>query len=246
MNIYRIISIVLVGLSIGVTVSAKPKPNKDVTIKRQIEPNYPNWAYTNGIGEGYAKIAFYVDEEGETSDYLALEYSHKPFADELLKIVLKWKFVPAHRKGVPIKSVCHAYWEFLPDLPIVTNAMFDVSKRIDGSDGNSFRTLKYYPEVELDFKPKMLNFPGVVVPPEYEVNDTENMQITVKCNFFVDTEGFAMLPTVLSSSDPYLDDAVAEAFQGAFFDAPVVDNERTVAWLEKTYTIPVVRLPVAD
>ena len=209
-----------------------------IVVKRRIPPTYPNWAYTHGIGQGYAEVAFYVDELGELSDFLMIEYSHEVFADSLLKSVQGWEFQPAYKKGRPVKSVCQAYWEFYPDRPIETNALFDTSKRMEGLDKPDFRKLKYRKEAELDEKPRMLRFAEIVVPEGYRLADPKARSLTVRCNFFIDGNGQVALPVVEASSDPALDYEVMEAFKRALFEPPIYKNKPTVAWMEKTYMIP--------
>lgn len=116
----------------------------------------------NGIGEGFARVAFYVDENGVASDFLVIEYSHKAFATSFLNTLRHWDFAPAYYKGQAIKSVAQAYWEFLPDRAIVTNALFDTSKRIEGMDAHGYRELDFYAEKKLDSKLKMVAFPEVI------------------------------------------------------------------------------------
>lgn len=221
---------------------AKNKQNKgeeQVTVSRRIEPFYPNWAYNHGIGEGYAKVAFYVDENGQASEYFVIEYSLKAFADEFMKVLPKWKFEPAHKFGQPIKSVCHAYWEFIPGRPIVTNALFDTSKRIKKSDKHTHRDLRVHGEPELDSKPRMLSFPEVIAPQGFDKSKLANGKISVSCEFYIDAEGSVTLPVITDSGAPELNEHLAAAFSQATFERPTVDRESTIAFLKKTYLINV-------
>jgi len=208
-------------------------------VKKRLEPFYPNWAYTRGIGQGYAELACYVDENGETSDYLFLEYSHLAFAEELLKTVKKWQFTPAHRFGKPVKSVVRAYWEFYPDRPIETNSLFDTAKRINRSDAKAYRELQSVDESELDTKLQMLRFPPVALPRGYQLAEPDKGGITVTCSFYVDQNGNVALPWIERSSDPELNHRVIDSLHQTLFDRTRADGEAAVAWLYKTYLIPV-------
>lgn len=225
---------------ISVSSSGAPKGEQSVTIKRQIEPVYPGWAYTHGVSEGFAKIAFYVDETGEASGFLPIEYSHEAFSQALLETILKWKFVPAHREGVPVKSVCHAYWEFLPDRPIETNAMFDISKRINEGGAGPVRALKLREESELDEKPKMLAFPGLVLTRENDLIDEDRASVRAKVSFFVLEDGSVRLPQVVELSDAGLELEVEACFNSSQFSTPVREGKATLALLERVYDIPIV------
>ncbi|MDQ8199367.1 hypothetical protein QEH56_14465 [Pelagicoccus enzymogenes] len=228
------------GFSVSI---AKPKDsNTSVSIKRQIEPRYPGWAYTHGISSGYAKIAFYVDEYGQASEFFPIEYSYPAFADELMVTIKKWDFLPAKQNGVPVKSVCHAYWEFLPDRAIETNALFDTSKRVDGNAGEGYRTLKYREDEELDSRIGMTSFPGVTIVRGSGLLQEGRKSIRARVNFFVDQRGGVVLPHVVNSSDPQTNARLEAALRKASFALPTYQGEPTIALLERTYDFPILWL----
>lgn len=234
------IAALLFAFAVLPAASAKPKAeNSSVTIKRQIEPRYPSMAYTHGISSGFAKIAFYVDEHGEASDFFPIEFSHEMFADELMSTVLKWDFTPAKNNGAAVKSVCHAYWEFLPDRAIETNALFDTSKRIDGKGSNSFRQLKYREDSELDTKTGMLAFPGLIINRGSDIIDQDRETVRARINFFVDQQGRVILPHILDSSDPQVNERLETALKNAAFSIPTYQGEPTIALVERTYDFPI-------
>lgn len=221
---------------------SKPETGTVVTIKRQIEPRYPGWAYTHGVSRGYAKIAFYVDEHGETSGFFPIEYSHEAFADELMATILKWDFVPARQNGVPVRSVCHAYWEFLPDRAIETNALFDTGKRMDGVRGSGERALKYREGAELDSRIGMTSFPGLAIARGSGLLGKERESVRARVSFFVDQRGRVVLPHVVDSSDPQTNARLEAAFEKASFALPTYDGDPTIALLERTYDFPILWL----
>ncbi len=240
-HLLRITISVMIGLSLGGTSGlAKKEKNRTeqpVSIKREIEPFYPNWAYNNGIGEGFAKFAFYVDEQGNASEFVAIEYSHKAFADSLAIVLPKWRFEPAHKYGVPVKSVCQAYWEFLPNRPITTNALFDTGKRIDRKDAHRYRELNYHSENKLDRNIRMISFPEVVASADIEASAVPDNKVKVRCQFYVDTEGSAVLPIILECSVPQLENQILAAFKQAVFERPLFKESPAIAWMDKTYLI---------
>ena len=238
--VWAILAIALIGsLSAWGAKNKQSNGEEQVTVIKRIEPFYPNWAYNNGIGEGYAKVAFYVDEDGQPSEYLIIEYSKIAFGDEFMKVLPKWKFEPAHKFGKPIKSVCHAYWEFYPNRPIVTNALFDTSKRIKKSDKHTHRDLRVHAESELDSKPRMLVFPEVVAPQGFDKSKLTDGKVSVSCEFYIDAEGNAALPVITNSGAPELNNHFAEAFSQAKYERPTVELKSTIGFLKKTYLINV-------
>ena len=211
-----------------------------VVVTRQIEPRYPGWAYNNGVSKGFAKIAFYVDERGEISELMPIEYSHAVFAEELMTALVKWDFRPAYEDGRPIKSVCHAYWEFLPDRPIETNVFFDVAKRMEGDERGEYRELKYREERELDDRIGMVAFPGLILQVGDPGAEAGLESMRARVSFFVDQTGGVALPQVLDASHPELSEKLESALWGATFQVPSFEGNATLALLERTYDFPVV------
>ncbi|MBK1877334.1 energy transducer TonB [Pelagicoccus mobilis] len=231
----------LAAFSLGSpSVEAKSKKEQGITVRRQIEPMYPAWAYNHGVSKGYAKIAFYVDEHGEISELLPIEYSHLAFAEELMTTVQKWEFRPARKQGKAIRSVCHAYWEFLPDRPIETNALFDTSKRMDGESGGEPRELKYCEDSELDARIGMLSFPGLVLQKGTVQTEEGLDRVRARVSLFVNQRGEVALPHVVDSTHPELNAKLEAALKRAGFAIPTCEGEAVLALLERTYDFPVV------
>lgn len=231
----------LVALSLGGFSLPKGfSESKGVVVKRQIEPRYPAWAYNHGVSKGFAKIAFYVDEEGEISELMPIEYSHEAFAEELMTTVLKWSFRPARQDGQPVKSVTHAYWEFLPDRPIETNAFYDTAKRMGEAGNAGGRAFKYREGGELDSRIGMLSFPGLMVQVGDLAVEAGLESVRARVVFFVKERGEVALPKVLDSTHPKLDSRLEAAMKVASFAVPTYEGEATLALLERTYDFPIV------
>lgn len=224
-------------------VVARPSAERyePVSVKRQVEPNYPLWAYSNGVSRGFARVAFYVDEKGKATEFMPLEYTHAAFSEELLRVVPKWTFVPAHFEGRPIKSVCRAHWEFLPDRPVLKIVGVGAAFRDRRIDGHDAQAVMLSEESDLDRRMQMLDFPPVELWQGDSGLERELDSVTVRCNFFVDTEGAVGLPVVEASSNPELNDWVVEALKGSAFERPQRKGKPTVAWVRKTYKIPVLK-----
>ncbi|MBD5778839.1 hypothetical protein IEN85_05000 [Pelagicoccus sp. NFK12] len=224
--------------SAGWLATAKPSDDRyePVSVKRQVEPNYPLWAYSNGVSRGFARIAFYVDEQGNASEFMPLEYTHSAFSEELLRVVRKWKFEPAHFEGRPIKSVCRAHWEFLPARPVNKTVQWDAEFRFHKSNGFNSKSVILSEERALDHKAAMLAFPPIVI--KGNASDVDDF-VQVTCNFFVDTDGAVGLPEIEFSSDSRLDEFVVTALKHSVFERPLREGKPTVAFMRKTYRIPI-------
>jgi len=219
---------------------ASSKTDRGVSVKRQIEPRYPIWAYQHGVSSGFAKVAFYVGEDGEISELMPIEYSYEVFVDELMAVVPKWKFRPARQNGRAVKSVCHVYWEFLPDRPIETNALFDTARRMESSPNEEYRELKYRTDAELDDRIGMIAFPGLVLETGDPDIEADLDFVRARVSFFVTATGEVSLPQVIDSTHPQLDLRLEDAIKNATFAVPSYRGQAVLALVERTYDFPVV------
>jgi protein TonB len=65
-------------------------------------PVYPLSILLKHKADGYALIQFTVGVDGRTHDVVALESSHKAFADHAIIAIRNWQFEPAKKDGVPV------------------------------------------------------------------------------------------------------------------------------------------------
>ncbi|MDQ8185758.1 hypothetical protein [Pelagicoccus sp. SDUM812002] len=231
-------SFILLLAPLEVVAESASERYEPVSVKRQVEPNFPRWAYSNGVSRGFARVAFYVDEEGHASEFMPLEFTHSAFSDELLRVVRKWKFEPAYFEGRPIKSVCRAHWEFLPDRPVQKILATGSEFHFSNSSGLASQSVSLSDEGGLDRSVSMVAFPPIVL--EGSSSDVDDF-VQATCSFFVDTDGSVGLPVVEFSSEPRLDEFVVSALKHSAFERPMLDGEPSVAWLRKTYRIPIVK-----
>ncbi len=64
-------------------------------------PRYPATQLKLGI-EGKVSVSFTVQIDGSTSDVTVIEATHKDFAREAVRAVLKWRFTPGLKNGQPV------------------------------------------------------------------------------------------------------------------------------------------------
>lgn len=218
---------------------SEPVLDEPVRVNRRIEPRYPLKAYHEGISSGYAAVAFYVDDIGRASDFLAVEYSRKMFADELMKVLPKWDLEPAKLGGGSVKSVCRAYWKFYPDRPVVTDVISHVGRKMDGRNRESYRELKLCSEKDLDEPIRMRIIPPIVAADASKLKGQDVDTVLFRSRFYVDTTGQVRLPEILESTEPSLESAMLDSLRNAWFDIPLHRKKRAVVYLDKTYRVPV-------
>lgn len=69
---------------------------------RMVSPDYPYELKRDGV-EGVVMLSFEVTEKGDVVDPKVLKSSNPRFAQPALDAIVKWKFKPARKDGVPVK-----------------------------------------------------------------------------------------------------------------------------------------------
>ncbi len=68
---------------------------------RMVPPNYPFNLRRIGIS-GIVTVSCLIDEKGGVQDIRVVKTSNEQFSQPALDAVLKWKFKPANKGGVPV------------------------------------------------------------------------------------------------------------------------------------------------
>ena len=79
--------------------------NTPCTIIEKTPPRFPTRMLKDGAAHGIVKMLLHVSSTGELTDTLVTAFTRKPFADEALHAVGKWKFNPGKAKGEPIDTI---------------------------------------------------------------------------------------------------------------------------------------------
>ena len=69
---------------------------------RMVAPDYPYELKREGV-TGIVSVAFEVDETGNVVDPKVLKSSNSAFDQSALNAIVKWKFKPGRKEGVPTK-----------------------------------------------------------------------------------------------------------------------------------------------
>jgi TonB family protein len=77
----------------------------------QPQPPYPDKARELAI-EGEVAVSFVVDADGSVASIRSLQTPHPSFDKEVRQTISQWKFSPAMKKGVPVKSVMSIVLEY--------------------------------------------------------------------------------------------------------------------------------------
>ena len=95
-----VMALTLVLAMAGVT-SARAATEPPVPV-RMVPPVYPYELKRNGV-TGVVTLVFEVDEKGNVVDPKVQRSSNPEFEQPALEAIVKWKFKPGQKDGVPVK-----------------------------------------------------------------------------------------------------------------------------------------------
>jgi TonB family protein len=73
---------------------------------KMTRPDYPDAAFEKGI-EGTVTLEILIDREGRVSKARVLQ-SVPSLDDAAMKCVMRWRFKPAMKRGLPVETLAHA------------------------------------------------------------------------------------------------------------------------------------------
>jgi TonB family protein len=73
---------------------------------------FPLVMINNGVKLGTVRVMLQVDEKGQLGDMLVTAYSDESFAEEVRRVVQKWKFEPALEDGQPVGALLELTYKF--------------------------------------------------------------------------------------------------------------------------------------
>src|SRR5208283_2317739 len=88
-------------LAVGGAAIARAATEPPVPV-RMVPPEYPYELKRNGV-TGIVTLTFEVDEKGNVVDPKVQKSSNPGFEQPALDAIVKWKFKPARKDGVPVR-----------------------------------------------------------------------------------------------------------------------------------------------
>ncbi len=210
-------------------------------IRGSITPaDFPTRLRKNGVFEGKATVGVMVDADGRATDFLALRYTHREFADSLLESVRKERFVARKVRKLAVPGPFMIGQQF--DLGAPANAgdstpgtlalspseaMTRNMEKVRHPDGPPI-VYGPVPEASLDGGGlKMLSHVTPQLPAGYPLQKGKPVKVLVQ--FFVDETGRVRLPDVLSAPAPEIIPGVIEAVSQWRFDPPKANGQPVLA-----------------
>lgn len=182
-----------------------------------------------GVINGEATALLEIDGKGQIADQLIVSYTHREFADELIRTVKRWKFDPGVIDHQPVISVVTVTFEY------TVNGVLAYERQVTDTHDSPMRDrLAYRPygTGSLDHNPGPLAKPAPVYP-EAWANDGHTGHVVV--TFFIDEAGHARLPTVNDPADDLLASVAIAAVKQWRFEPPLRAGKPVLVQAEQEF-----------
>lgn len=171
----------------------------------------------HGIGKGWARIVFVIEEDGSTGDFVLAEASHPAFGRELMRAIPRWEFNPVtNEEGETITARVSLNTLFQYQGPIIHSFSSAVREFLNQEEMNW-----YYSVADLSDLDRIPDPVGIYYPDTPEELKKEGITGEVSVEFFIDEEGRVRAPRILSASDPRLGQIALNAVWNWRFEPPV-------------------------
>jgi TonB family protein len=191
---------------------------------------YPLEMRMNGVRTGTVRAILQVDADGRLSDHLIIAYTKKPFADEVVRTITKWKFEPEVINGTPVASVVELTFDFRVDgIMLVQKLITEVVRSDPGDDRFEYqvRSMKY-----LDKIPTPVNVVNPGYPKEYS---DQGIVGKVVVDFYIDENGAVRMPAALVGSNPLLAGLAVNAVEKWQFTPPTYRGRPVMVHVQQTF-----------
>jgi TonB family protein len=188
---------------------------------------------------GLVKLRFLVDVEGRARNVVVVSSNNPRFNQAAIDAIIKWRFEPGRRNGVPVSTHMNESINFFYRGPATAgHDAYDVSS--DSSDQS-----KLPPELRYDVPPKPANVVSAVYPFEL-LRDGVNG--TAEVRFLVNPSGEAEQAIVVKASRPEFGQALLAMLDAWKFQPAMKDGKptQTVLDIQQEFSDFAGDVPVSD
>jgi TonB family protein len=188
----------------------------------QAPPVYPLAMKRAGL-RGDVRVRFVLDKEGRVRDPFVISSTNPGFNQSAIDAVLKWRFEPGVRYGVPVDTRMEVPIIFkLDDMPDGGQEVYSVSD--DHGDQS-----KLPPELRYDIPPKPANVVRAVYPFELLRDGVDG---TADVRFLVSPSGEVAQATVVKATRPEFGQALLAMIDAWKFQPATKEGKPTLTVLD--------------
>lgn len=176
---------------------------------------FPARMVSSGITRGEVHLVLEIGTDGQLTDALVAAFTHREFADEVLRVLKQSRFAPGSINGEPVISIVNLIYKF-ESTGIVAYQRIGLPAREEEKLGVEF---VYRPHgiATLDQPPSGRDQPGPIYPKKWS---DEGREGTVTVNFYIDENGRTRMPLAVGSPDEFLASAAIDAVKEWRFETP--------------------------
>ena len=103
-SLSRLAAMTVLTLVVGFAGATTARPaNEPAVPVRMVRPDYPYELKRQGV-TGVVTLVFDVDEKGDVQEAKVQKSTNPQFEQPALDAIAKWKFKPARKDGVPVRT----------------------------------------------------------------------------------------------------------------------------------------------
>ena len=203
--------------------TAKPGMDENLSyepiqIVRTVELVFPERLIRESIDRGEANVMVMINNEGQLLDWLVIGYSHPLFVTEVLDVIQKWKFIPAHIQGKAVTTRVELKFFFKDSsivriLPIDTGLIARMKRHEIEAGYWSFICRQEELDGPLDAKVEISPMP----PDQLGATASEGKVIV---DYLIDPEGKVRMPLIISADDEAFANSVLMAINECRYVVP--------------------------
>ncbi|HVZ64602.1 MAG TPA: TonB family protein [Lacunisphaera sp.] len=209
-------------------------PDEPLTLVRTREMSYPHVLVSQNIFRGEVNVAIWVDENGRLLDWLLIGYTHSLFAKEVLDVLPKWKFIPAHLQGRPVPTRAELRFMFKSsEMVRVLATERNLSDQERGEAIEHRVAPRIYRPDELD---KPLDAVVEIMPSSPDRLGAVAREGSVVVEYLVDADGKVRMPIIDSSDDDAFTNSVLLAITEWRYAVPTHVGRPVIARVKQKFT----------
>ena len=209
--------------------SATPD-NAPCAIIEKAPPRFPSRMLKDGVAHGAVKMLLHVSSTGDLTDTLITAFTKKPFADEALRAVKRWKFTPGRSKGEAIDTVINMTFQFEVKEVLLVEKFSPDATLLEHYEGFDYHACNVQ---NLDRVPTPLNIVEPTYPQEWMKQDIAGNIIV---DFFIDETGKARFPTAIPGTNELLAGIAVAAVQQWRFIPPTAKGKPVLVRARQVFT----------
>jgi TonB family protein len=194
-------------------------------------PLYPLELRATAVIDGYATVAFTIDDAGQVDDAVVLEASHSAFGVSVLDALPYWHFEPASAvDSLPRREVLR--FEFASKGVVASVSHRDAIKAVFPPSAQQRMPIRTLLWKQLPTPPERLSAPAPVMPNSSAMASGGKVAVS----FIIDTSGRVRVPFIVNATRPELGLATLMAVKQWQFSPPMYDGAPVLVEDTRSFT----------